>query len=53
VVGGDDADEMQNRFKGAYCSVLEKEPCLEIFGEMDVMADSLPEMARSVVEAAK
>ncbi|TVY54577.1 hypothetical protein LCER1_G005423 [Lachnellula cervina] len=40
-------------FKGAWCSVLEKEPCLEIFGEMDVMADSLPEMARMVVEKAK
>jgi hypothetical protein len=50
---GKRADESWNRFKGAYCSVWEKEPCLEIFGEMDIMADSLPEMARKVVEAAK
>lgn len=41
-------------FKGAYCSVYEKENCLEIHGgEMEVMAESLPEMARRIVEAAK
>ena len=41
-------------FKGAYCSVYEKEDCLDIHGgEMDVMAESLPEMARKIVEAAK
>ncbi|KAM0689656.1 hypothetical protein Q7P36_010527 [Cladosporium allicinum] len=41
-------------FKGAYCSVYEKEDCLEIHGgEMDVMAGGLVEMARGIVEAAK
>ncbi|RDW61548.1 2-haloalkanoic acid dehalogenase-like protein [Coleophoma crateriformis] len=40
-------------FKGAYCTVYEKEPCLEIFDtEMDVMADSLSEMAEKIVKAA-
>jgi 2-haloacid dehalogenase len=47
------ADE-RNRFKGAWSAVWEKEPCLEIFGEeMDVMAETLPEMARKVVEKNK
>jgi 2-haloacid dehalogenase len=37
-------------FKGAYCTVYEKEPCLEIFDtEMDVMADTLIEMAQKIV----
>jgi 2-haloacid dehalogenase len=41
-------------FKGAYCSVYEKEDCLEIHGgEMEVVVASLPEMARRIVEAAK
>ncbi|QSZ37369.1 hypothetical protein DSL72_009467 [Monilinia vaccinii-corymbosi] len=40
-------------FKGAYCTEYEREPCLDIFGtEMDVMADSLPEMAEKIVKAA-
>ena len=39
-------------FKGAYCSVYEKEDCLEIHGgEMEVMAESLPNMATRIVEA--
>lgn len=42
------------RFKGAYCSVYEKEDCKELFGvDMDVMSDTLPEMARKVIEASK
>ena len=41
-------------FQGAYCSAYEKENCLEIFGgEMDVMENTLPDMARKVVEKAK
>ena len=41
-------------FKGAYCSVYEKEDCLEIHGgEMEVMTESLPDMAKRIVEAAK
>ncbi|KAI1337499.1 putative 2-haloalkanoic acid dehalogenase [Xylariaceae sp. FL0016] len=39
-------------FKGAYCSVYEKEDCKELFDvEMDVMADTLPEMAKKVIAA--
>jgi 2-haloacid dehalogenase len=42
------------RFKGAYCSVYEKEDCIELFdAEMDVMADTLPEMAKKIIEASK
>ncbi|KAL1311808.1 hypothetical protein AAFC00_001888 [Neodothiora populina] len=41
-------------FKGAYCSVYEKESCAEIFGvEMDVLAKTLPEMAKKMIEASK
>jgi 2-haloacid dehalogenase len=32
--------------------VLEKEALVDIFGEMDVMADSLSEMADKIVQAA-
>jgi 2-haloacid dehalogenase len=40
-------------FRGAYCTVYEKEPCLEIFDtQMDVIADTLPEMANKIVAAA-
>lgn len=41
-------------FMGAYCTVYEKEPCLEIFDvEMKVIADTLPEMAHGIVRAGK
>ena len=41
-------------FTGAYCTIYEKEPCLEIFEEkMKVMEDTLPEMARSIVSSSK
>lgn len=37
-------------FKGAYCSVYEKESCIELFDtKMDVMADTLPQMARQII----
>lgn len=37
-------------FKGAYCSVYEQEPCLEIFDtKMDVIAPGLEEMADMIV----
>ncbi|KAF4996452.1 hypothetical protein FGRMN_4509 [Fusarium graminum] len=38
-------------FKSAYCSVLEKEACVDIFGNMDVMSDSLTEMADKIIQA--
>ncbi|TVY13264.1 hypothetical protein LARI1_G007794 [Lachnellula arida] len=40
-------------FKGAYCSVWENEPCVELFGEMDVMASTLPELAERVIAASQ
>ncbi|KAH0370500.1 2-haloalkanoic acid dehalogenase, partial [Aureobasidium melanogenum] len=41
-------------FKGAYCSIFEKEDCKDLFDvDMDVMADTLPEMAKKMIEASK
>ncbi|KAH7148212.1 FAD dependent oxidoreductase-domain-containing protein [Dactylonectria macrodidyma] len=40
-------------FKGAYCTVWEKEACTDLFGTMDVMADTFPDMARKIVAASK
>jgi len=40
----------QAGFKTAYCTVLEKEPLEEVFGKMDVTAETLVEMAERVVE---
>ncbi len=39
------------RFKGAYTTVLEGEPLHEVFGDMDVVADSLPAMADMIILA--
>lgn len=36
-------------FKAAWCSIWEKEPCIDVFGEVDVMADSLVEMADKII----
>ncbi|KAJ5223843.1 hypothetical protein N7468_008385 [Penicillium chermesinum] len=36
-------------FKGAYCTVLEKEPLTELFGDMDVIDDTLPGMADKII----
>ncbi|KAL8382321.1 hypothetical protein RB595_006216 [Gaeumannomyces hyphopodioides] len=44
------AAKAMGRFKGAYCSIMEKEPCTDIFGEMDVMTDNFPELARKIIE---
>lgn len=44
---------MGYRFKAAWCSVWEIEPVPEIFGEVDVVADSLVEMAEKIIEASK
>lgn len=38
-----------HRFKGAYCSIWEKESLSELFGEMDVMDDTLPGMADKII----
>ncbi|KAH7141629.1 putative 2-haloalkanoic acid dehalogenase [Dactylonectria macrodidyma] len=39
-------------FRGAYCTVYEQDPCAEIFDtQMEVMADTLPKMAKGIVEA--
>ncbi|KAL3467195.1 hypothetical protein BJX64DRAFT_249038 [Aspergillus heterothallicus] len=38
-------------FRGAYCSIYENESCIEIFDtELDVMADTLPEMADKIID---
>lgn len=37
-------------FRGAYCTIYEKEPCFEIFSsKVEVVADSLPAMAEKIV----
>jgi 2-haloacid dehalogenase len=36
-------------FKTVYCTVLEKEPLEDIFGKTDVVADTLPELAESLI----
>ncbi|CAN9280592.1 hypothetical protein GT037_004068 [Alternaria burnsii] len=35
-------------FKTAYCLVLEKEPLEDVFGEMDIVAETLPGLAEKV-----
>lgn len=41
-------------FRGAYCTVYEKEDCSELFdAKLDVIADSLPEMAEKIVTASE
>lgn len=40
------------RFKAAWCSVWELEPVPEVFGEVDVVADSLVDMADKIIKAA-
>lgn len=34
---------------GAYCTVLEKEPLQDLFGDMDVIDDTLPGMAQKII----
>lgn len=38
-----------NRFKSAYCTVLEMEPLTELFGDMDVIDATLPGMADKII----
>ncbi|PLB47606.1 HAD-like protein [Aspergillus steynii IBT 23096] len=38
-------------FKAAYCTALEGEPIPELFGEMDVVGESLVEMAKGIITA--
>lgn len=41
-------------FRGAYCTVYEKESCAEIFdAELEVVADSLPDMADRIIVASR
>lgn len=39
------------RFHGAYCTILEAEPLYDVFGDMDVVAPTLPEMAEKIIAA--
>ena len=41
----------QTSFKSAYCTIWEKEPLEQLFGTMDVIGATLPEMAEKVVAA--
>jgi 2-haloacid dehalogenase len=38
-------------FKTAYCTVLEKEPLEDVFGKMDVVVDTLPDLAQGVMDS--
>ena len=40
-------------FKGAYCTVYEGEELPDLFGKMDVVADTLPDMADKIVAASQ
>lgn len=40
------------RFKAAWCSAWELEPVPEIFGEVDVVADTLVDMAEKIIQVA-
>ncbi|KAJ5238897.1 hypothetical protein N7468_003516 [Penicillium chermesinum] len=41
-------------FRGAYCSVYEKESCAEIFDtELEVFAETLPQMADGIISASR
>lgn len=42
---------MHDRFHGAYSTVLEGEPLHEVFGDMDVVAPTLPDMADKIIAA--
>lgn len=39
------------RFHGAYCTVLEAEPLYDVFGQLDVVGSTLPEMADKIIAA--
>lgn len=40
-------------FRGAYCSIWENEALTDLFGDMDVLSDTLPELADKVIAATK
>ncbi|KAK5166929.1 uncharacterized protein LTR77_007658 [Saxophila tyrrhenica] len=40
-------------FRGAYCTVWEGEALMDVFGDMDVVAETLPEMADRVIKMAR
>lgn len=45
------AKKSYSRFKAAWCSAWEIEPVPEVFGEVDVVADSLVDMADKIIKA--
>ncbi|EXJ83389.1 hypothetical protein A1O1_07011 [Capronia coronata CBS 617.96] len=47
----DVAAARRSGFIGAWVAAFEKEPCQDIFGDMDVMAETLPEMADGIIAA--
>ncbi|KEF60511.1 uncharacterized protein A1O9_02072 [Exophiala aquamarina CBS 119918] len=48
----DAAAAKQVGFRGAWCSVWEKEQCSDIFGDMDVTSPDLPALADGIIAAA-
>jgi 2-haloacid dehalogenase len=44
---------LKHRFKAAYCTIWEKVRCDELFGEMDITADSFVEMAHGIIAASE
>jgi 2-haloacid dehalogenase len=41
-------------FRGAYCTIYEQDPCADIFdAQMEVIADTLPKMAKEIIEASR
>jgi 2-haloacid dehalogenase len=46
-------DNTPHRFRGAYSLVLEKDKLPDLFGEIDITADTLPEMADGIIAASE
>ncbi|KAK3707713.1 hypothetical protein LTR37_011890 [Vermiconidia calcicola] len=40
-------------YRGAYCTVWEGEALMDVFGDMDVVAETLPELADKVIAASQ
>lgn len=43
--------DLSCRFNAAYCTALEGEALPHIFGQMDIVADTLPDMADKMIAA--
>lgn len=52
-IGREALTKIETSFKAAWCSAWELEALPEIFGEVDVKADTLVEMAEGIIAASK